>query len=609
MPNGQTFNTSAARGAVMGTRGGAIDPAAPRPAPQRPDPCAGDCTPTCPACGGLKCLCRPRFFCGQLLTDADLTALEQYVIDKNRLHNRYLVGTGVACGLEIACDPCDPRSVVVRSGYAVSPCGDDIVVCGDTSVDICALIDTCNRQTPQCDGPYQRPPRDCRGGQNQWVLAICYDERPVRGVTAQIGAGDTPASARCSCGGSGGGGCGCGGHAKTSSGCGCGSGTSTSSATKKSCGCGGTGTTSAPSSKKTPSPQCEPTRICEGYRFVAYPKPTQATLVPPDNLRGLDQMLLWLYGNRDRFGPMIERILCCALRALQMRSSIREGQKLDEAFARDTYVDYASALEEFAADFAVHRCAFVTKAAQLRTQAQSWSTDVSERAFNAAMESELVQRTEALDNLWLELIAECVCSGLLPACPPPAPDNCVPLGVITLKAGDCRVVEICNWEQRQILVTWPTIMYWLSWLPLGGLGKWIHSMCCGSERGSSAYYFLTLMFGIIGNSVEKDAAEAAAAAQPKKKMAATSPIIRKAMSADRLVSNLSDTFTRLASGKARADEPAWATLAARLASFSPDAAATVAPLNAADLTRRLDLAEQRLREQDAQLRTLNDRMK
>jgi len=606
MPNGHTLNTIGVRGTVTG--GGMLDPAAPRPAPQRPDPCADDCTPRCPACGGLKCLCRPRFFCGQLLTDEDLTALEQYVIDKNRLHNRYLVGWGVACGLEVSCDPCDPRSVVVRSGYAVSPCGDDIVVCADTSVDICALIDTCNQQTPQCEGPYQRPPADCRGGQDHWILAICYDERPVRGVTAQIGAGDTPASARCSCGGAGGGGCGCKGGAKTSSGggCGCGSGASKGTATQTSCGCGG-GAASATPKKKPANPQCEPTRICEGYRFVAYPRPPQVALLPPDNIRGVDQILVWLYTNRARFGPMLERILCCALRAVQLRASIREGQKLDETFARETYVDYATALEEFAADFALHRCAFVTRASQLRTQAQAWTTGMANRRFNAAVVNELAQRTEDLDNLWLEIIAECVCSGLLPACPPPAPDNCVPLGVITLKTGDCRVVEICNWEQRKILVTWPTIMYWLSWLPLDNLSKWVHSMCCGSERGESAFYFLALAFGLIRTSLEKDAA---AAAQPKKKKAARmTPLMRRAMSSDQLVSSLGDVFERLATGQGR-DDPGWAGLAARVAAFSPAAAAAAPPqADVADLTRRLDDAEQRLRDQDQQIRTLNERIR
>ena len=99
----------------------------------RPKPTC-DPRPPCPACGGLECLCRPRFFAGQLLTDDDLNRLDYYIVEKNRLHNRYLVGTGVVCGLEVVCSICDPAgngTVVVRPGYALSPCGNDIVVCGD----------------------------------------------------------------------------------------------------------------------------------------------------------------------------------------------------------------------------------------------------------------------------------------------------------------------------------------------------------------------------------------------------------------------------------------------------------------------------------------------
>src|SRR5262245_31843991 len=105
----------------------------------RRDPCAPvappyECPPPCPACGGLECLCRPRFFAGQLLTDEDLTRLERYIVEKNKLHNRYLHGWGVVCGLEVVCDPCTTTNVIVQTGYALSPCGEDIVVCKDQSV-------------------------------------------------------------------------------------------------------------------------------------------------------------------------------------------------------------------------------------------------------------------------------------------------------------------------------------------------------------------------------------------------------------------------------------------------------------------------------------------
>src|SRR5437762_5924529 len=86
-----------------------------------PHDCAAP--PTCPVCGGLECLCRPRFYAGQVLREEDLNRLERYVIDKNKLHNRYLIGWGVVCGLEVVCSPCGDR-VTVRTGYALSPCGE-----------------------------------------------------------------------------------------------------------------------------------------------------------------------------------------------------------------------------------------------------------------------------------------------------------------------------------------------------------------------------------------------------------------------------------------------------------------------------------------------------
>ena len=54
---------------------------------------ADPCTP-CPVCGGLECLCRPRFYAGQLLNEQDLNRLDRYIVAKNRLHNRYLHGWG-----------------------------------------------------------------------------------------------------------------------------------------------------------------------------------------------------------------------------------------------------------------------------------------------------------------------------------------------------------------------------------------------------------------------------------------------------------------------------------------------------------------------------------
>lgn len=83
----------------------------------------------------LDCIERPRFFCGQLLTDADLTSLVDWTRDRLRL-TRYRDGWGVVCGLEVRCDPQNPGRVLVGTGYAINCCGDDIVICKDTPYDL-----------------------------------------------------------------------------------------------------------------------------------------------------------------------------------------------------------------------------------------------------------------------------------------------------------------------------------------------------------------------------------------------------------------------------------------------------------------------------------------
>lgn len=89
---------------------------------------------------------RPRFFAGQLLTEDDLEALNAYVIGKNRLHNSRLWGDGVVCGLEVVCGPCGGDTVVVRPGYALDCCGNDLVLTCDRELDIGDMIASLREQ-------------------------------------------------------------------------------------------------------------------------------------------------------------------------------------------------------------------------------------------------------------------------------------------------------------------------------------------------------------------------------------------------------------------------------------------------------------------------------
>lgn len=154
------------------------------------------CKPqTCPTCGSQECFVRPRYFCGQLLTDQDLDAAQRYVIEKNKLHNRYLVGTGVACGLAVRCDPCD-GVVTVEPGYAIDCCGNDIVVCDPQRFDVMQYLKDCFRDDePGCEGKIiTPPPSSCDDLPKVYCLIISYNEihtRPMTAMTRRNGCATT----------------------------------------------------------------------------------------------------------------------------------------------------------------------------------------------------------------------------------------------------------------------------------------------------------------------------------------------------------------------------------------------------------------------------------
>lgn len=121
--------------------------------------CGGGCGGIDGRCCGLDCLVRPNFFCGQLLNDADLTAVVQWTRDRLALQ-RYRDGWGVVCGLDVTCSPpegagscgCQATGskVWINSGYAVDCCGNDLVVCEPMAVDLSAV---CRPADDPCADP------------------------------------------------------------------------------------------------------------------------------------------------------------------------------------------------------------------------------------------------------------------------------------------------------------------------------------------------------------------------------------------------------------------------------------------------------------------------
>ena len=375
----------------------------------------------CPACGGLQCLCRPRFFAGQLLTEEDLNRLDRYIVEKNKLHNRYLHGWGVVCGLEVACHPCKGY-VTVRSGYALSPCGDDIIVCQDEAVNVCDLINQCKVQPEwDCDPEWPRPEPLCGDADEEWILYLCYNETPSRGVTALRGA---------SSGGS------CCSRCSGSSQCGCGCHPSTNG--KSSCAQTKTPTRSTPQ-------QCEPTLTCEGYTF-------QLRKAPKTDRRDL--------------GELINRLRAC------LRELVLLEQELIELVNRGQLHAFQEAVMAYMEHHSIHNCELVQALLRLRMQLEP--TGTATPSAGAATQALIRQ-------FMLEMLRDCVCSAILPPCPSPAEDNCVPLATLTINCREgCQIKHICNWKHRRLVVTFPNLEYWLQFLfRQSGLSEVIAALCCG----------------------------------------------------------------------------------------------------------------------------------
>ena len=406
-------------------------------------------TCACPSCGGLECLCRPRFFAGQLLTDEALNNLEHYIVEKNKLHNRYLHGWGVVCGLEAVCHPCN--GVTVRAGYALSPCGDDIVVCKDVSVDVCSLIaQCCDKQREwECEPFASGHDMDCSEMDGEWILTVRYDEKTSRGITALKGITSSCCSS-CSCGGSSGCGCGCHGH----------NGNGGSQHKQYATASAGAQTHGFRSAQTTVAAQCEPTLTCEGFVFeVCKPAPEKGD-------------------ERRPVGALIERAQRCMATLFDSLPK-KPTQNLTKAALFEWCSSLKQRLRENLFDHPVYNCRLAD--AFNFTCPDPNDPKQTLQQYDAAV-SDVVENVTSL--VAAEYIQYCICSSFLPPCPELVCDPRVPLATVTVRKdanGICRVVRVCNLGKRRFLITFPILGYWFSFAvaPLRQLfRKVLERICC-----------------------------------------------------------------------------------------------------------------------------------
>ncbi len=402
---------------------------------------------SCPSCGALQCLCRPRFFAGQLLTEEDLNRLDRYIIEKNKLHNRHLHGWGVVCGLEVLCHPCEGQ-VTVKKGYGISPCGEDIVVCNDAYIDVCKMIRECREQEKgniNCQPPLP-------GGdevEEKWVLAIRYQEQSTRGITA-LPSISTKNSSKCGCGNSSRGSncnCGCG---SSSNGCGCNNNKNSSYAT------------SSQSSAQSTLAQCEPTIVCEGFCFDVYPAPDTVD-------------------REEDPGALIRRISDCLETFTELLGDVPGiGDPGLELWCAQT----KPVLNRFFAQNPINDCTVFDDIA----------------AINCA-DPESIQQGYSL--IFMKYIFHCICSGLLPPCPEKTDDPRIPLATITVSGEACKIMRVCNWTTlRKFATTFPNLQYWLSPFSfVRALRVSLESICCQTSARDEED-----VIGVRGSQASRQAA-------------------------------------------------------------------------------------------------------
>jgi hypothetical protein len=411
-------------------------------------------TCNCSACTSLQCLERTRFFAGQLLTDTDLTNEQNYVLAKNRLHNRYLHGWGVVCGLQLTCSECDGW-VTVNPGYAIDPCGNDIIVCAAQSFNVLDAIQACSNPSStvsDCSPLRYRPAPSCTDAIQKWCVTVQYQEQATQMVTPLTQTSSSSSGCGCGCGGSTGNGCSCG----------------CSGATKKSsgCGCGAQSSSSSSSYSSSTSAACEPTRIIEGFQFGVCALPADSTAAQP--------------------GTLLYQAENCVKTTLQLaeQAPVLGAAGTPTGTPQQWYQSVTNYLYTVQQYFAQNQVLTYCKAlSALNNIVIPQPTTNSVLSDYQDVEGEIVL-------VLVVAIFDCVCVALLPQCPPNPCDTRVPLACVSVQNG--AVISICHFECRQQLIGFPSLQYWLQPL-FASVGTLITSalekFCCPSigQKSGSGY--------------------------------------------------------------------------------------------------------------------------
>jgi hypothetical protein len=407
----------------------------------------------CPACTGLQCLDRTRFFAGQLLSEADLNNEQSYWLAKSRLHNRYLNGWGVVCGMQVVCGECDGW-VTIHSGYAIDPCGNDIIVCEDQNFNVAQAIQQCctpaTTKAPNCTPLRYNPSPTCKNSQQEWCITIEYQEQPSRLVTP-LTPSNSQSSQACSCG------------------CGCNSGSSSSKGKTNSANnltatgsCKNTPPTkpAPPATTTVPAGTCEATRIVEGFTFGVVPASEVAAQLEA--------------GNPNSLKAQMELCILELVGLISQAPNLSNYTNSQSAY-QATCNYFAQVTQTLTGASNVTQCIILDRLSAIQI------TQGNEVGYYTGLVAEI-------KLIAIEAYLNCLCYSLIPPCPPPACDDRIVLACVTVVNG--KVINICHYPGRKQLITLQTLGYWLGPLGLDNLGQMLgvffSQLCCASTREYNA---------------------------------------------------------------------------------------------------------------------------
>ena len=422
------------------------------------------CPCGCSTCAPLTAPEYTRFFGGQRLSAEDLVCEQDYVMLKNRLHNRFLHGWGVVCGLEIGCGEC-PGEVKVLSGYALDPCGNDIVVPCVQRFDVLKAVQQCRdaarRKRPDCD-PYEPPANvDCDAATEHWCITLRYDEQPYKPSTAlrQVSAG-------CGCKGNGHNGNGHNGNGHNGNGTGCGCGGSAPASTTG-CGCG-SGSAAAPTT--TMLGICEPSRVREGFKLGVIQDCGEECPPPGDALKA----------------TFIGRVLCCVTVIRELLGSEMSKTERDligaQVFGGELNFEHLTAQSVYEALCRLRQKVrkvlederLPKHCTRLRELDQMVILKPGPDEVNDVYVNKVGDHFRTLVALVVDHIRNCICDALLPPCPTDPCDDRIILGCVEIREGE--LIDVCAISKRRYAGSFPALSYWLSVGP--AIGWLLCRICC-----------------------------------------------------------------------------------------------------------------------------------